>query len=305
MMKVIDAKSDLKPKPNMKLYRWLIGGASLACAVISVAQETSAPAPNSEAVAAPVTTEEADEAAFALADSLDFGGEEEAQPVNAEMTTSGSSEEESSSETTIQDSPPDRSKQKMTGNPVGAPAALTDEDFKELNSSSPFTRSLNLSDSLILTGVAKIGNETMATLIDKNTNETYVVSGQTNAQGWRMVDLEGDANNLEGLTAKIAVSGGEVVSVRFDEKRLKPGEGKPAAGVGGGGGPGDGRGKGMKGRGGGGPNPELREKIMKLSEEQRGKLFEKLREIREANPNLSREEMGAKLSSMTDKLLKK
>jgi len=183
--------------------------------------------------------------------------------------------------------------------PVGGniPAAVTEEDYSMLASNSPFTRSLNLSDSLILTGIAKIGDETMATLVDKESKETYIVSANANAQGWRMVDVEGDRNNLEAVTAKIAVSGGEVISVRFDENQLKPEDSRPA------GARGDGRGDGDRGGDRRGPPPEMREKMSKLSDEQRGKLFEHMRQLREKNPDMSRDDMREAFSKSLDRLV--
>ena len=185
------------------------------------------------------------------------------------------------------------------GSPSSAGTSGNDE-FKELKSNSPFTRSLNLSDSLILTGIARIGGDTIATILDKESKETYVVSGDANPQGWRLTEVEGDQSNLEKVTAKISVNGGEVVSVRFDEKQLKPGEAKPAGGSGGGNG--QGRGDGDRRRG---PSPEFREMMGKLTEEQRSKLFEKMRELRTKNPNMTREQMGDIFRKTAEKMLGK
>lgn len=187
------------------------------------------------------------------------------------------------------------------------PTGIGEGDFQALAGQSPFSRALNLSDSLILTGIAKVDDEQVATLINKETKESYVVSSQLNSQGWKMVELKSDAD-LEKVAAKVSVDGGEVVTIRYAEWQLKPGESKPGAGSGEGGeirgdgkGKGDGRGDG-KGRG---PSPEMREKMSSLTEEQRMKLFTKMREMREKNPDLPREEMGKMMSSMADKMLEK
>jgi hypothetical protein len=179
------------------------------------------------------------------------------------------------------------------------PAEVGEADFQSLAGQSPFTRALNLSDSLILTGIATVDNEQVATLINKETKESYVVSSQLNSQGWKMVELKSDAD-LEKVAAKVAVDGGEVVTIRYAEWQLKPGESKPGAGPGEGGQMrGDGKGDGQRR----GPPPEMREKMSRLSEEQRGKLFEKMREIREKNPDMPREEMGKMMSGMMDRML--
>ena len=44
-----------------------------------------------------------------------------------------------------------------------------------------------------------------------------------------MVELKADAD-LEKVAAKVAIEGGEVVTVRYSDWQLKPGESKPGAG---------------------------------------------------------------------------
>ncbi len=182
------------------------------------------------------------------------------------------------------------------------PATISEADFAELSSNSPFNRALNLSDSLILTGIARIGDETMATLVDRESKETYVVGGNPNAQGWRMMEVEGDQYDLEQVTAKIAMSGGEVISVRFDENQLKPGESRPGQAQGGGGGTAGPGNRGDGGRGRGGPSPEIRQKMSELTEDQRRKLFERMSRLRQENPNMSREEMREEFARSLDRL---
>ena len=48
----------------------------------------------------------------------------------------------------------------------------------------------------------------------------------------------------------------------------------------------------------------LREKMEKLSEDQRQKLFKKMGELREKNPEMPREERGQIMMKMMDKMLK-
>ncbi len=188
------------------------------------------------------------------------------------------------------------------------PPGLAEADFSALKGQSPFLRSVNLSDSLILTGIAMVDNEQVATLLNKETKETYVVSSKLNSQGWKMVDLKADAD-LEKVAAKVAIEGGEVVTVRYAEWQLKPGESKPGAGPSTEpGGNGERRGDGRRGPPGGpmgGPPPEFREKMSQLSEEQREKLFKKMGELREKSPDMSWEERGKTMSEMMDKMLKK
>lgn len=185
------------------------------------------------------------------------------------------------------------------GNPGGSPSessmgaddlprSIGGSDFRELMENSPFTRALNLSDSLILTGVARLEGKTVATLMNMDTKETYVISDVPNPQGWKMVEItEGGA--LDTVTAKISVAGGEVLTVRFDENRLKPGEAKPASGAGGG-----------SVRSGGKESDEerrkryaeIREKMGKMSDQQKDQMRKFMEKRMKDNPNMSREERG-------------
>lgn len=197
------------------------------------------------------------------------------------------------------------------GVPLGAqeavaPAPVSPEDFVALKGQSPFLRSLNLSDLLILTGIAEVGGERVATVMNKETKQTYVVSNQTNSQGWRMVEVKADGE-LETVAAKIAIEGGEVVTVRYAELPLKPGEAKPAPGPSTetNGGPtaiiAAARRNGFRR---GGPPSEIREKMGRLSEEQRRELFNKMREVRENNPFMSREESGKLFNESLERMLR-
>ncbi|MCB1229358.1 MAG: hypothetical protein KDN19_03780 [Verrucomicrobiae bacterium] len=163
-------------------------------------------------------------------------------------------------------------------------------NYEALMQNSPFLRSLNLSDSIILTGVARIEGELYVTLFHKDTKETQVVSDAANAQGWRLVGVEGDQSDLEKMIARIAVAGGEVVSVRFDEDQLKPGEIKTASRPGN---SSNGRSErsdrpqrdyheGVSGDGFRGPPPkDIVEKLSKLDEGTRNRLIEEIGKIRE------------------------
>ena len=187
-----------------------------------------------------------------------------------------------------------------SGGPIGAPSessmgadelprSIGQSDFRELMENSPFTRALNLSDSLILTGVARMEGKTMATLMNMETKETYVISDVPNPQGWKMVEIT-EAGDLETVTAKISVAGGEVVTVRFDENRLKPGEARPASGAG----------SSSVRPGGGGETDEerrkryaeVREKMSKMSEAQKDKMRKIMEKKMKENPNMSREDRG-------------
>ena len=110
---------------------------------------------------------------------------------------------------------------------------MTRENFEEFQSRSPFLRSVGLSDSIVLTGVARIEDDVFATLFDTKTTESHVVSQHANSEGWQLVGIRGDETDLESLTAKIQISGGEVVSIRYEKLPASARIGKPGSGSGG------------------------------------------------------------------------
>lgn len=115
----------------------------------------------------------------------------------------------------------------------GLPERVTEENFAEFQTRSPFLRSVGLSDSIVLTGVARIEEDVFATLFDTKTTESHVVSQHANSEGWQLVGIRGDETDLESLTAKIQISGGEVVSIRYEKLPASARVGKPGSGSGG------------------------------------------------------------------------
>lgn len=192
--------------------------------------------------------------------------------------------------------------------PTEVPASVSEADFAALRTASPFLRSLDLSQSLILTGIAKIEGDLYATLLDRETKASHVVSRAANSQGWRMVAVAGDEADLETVTAQIAMASGEVFAVRFDEQQLKPGEGKPGAGPAGAppGRPGERPpptnyrenipGDGFRGP----PPPELIAKLDRLDERTRERVFQQMRDYRERNPGAGGEERRRLFGKLVD-----
>jgi hypothetical protein len=123
-------------------------------------------------------------------------------------------------------SPTAPASEKTVANPVASaperrpdflPGPVSDDNFAELRDRSPFLRTLNLSQSLILTGISRIGEDTVATVLDLDSKRTWVVSRhEPNLAGWQLVEVKGDQSDLESLTARIRVGGGtDVVSIRY------------------------------------------------------------------------------------------
>ena len=101
------------------------------------------------------------------------------------------------------------------------PQPFNGAEAEALLANSPFTRSLNLSDSIHLTGIAYVDGHPVATLHNWETKESYVVSDEPNAQGWKLVDMS-SKTELKRTQIKIMM-GPEVVTVRFSDEPVKPG----------------------------------------------------------------------------------
>jgi hypothetical protein len=97
------------------------------------------------------------------------------------------------------------------------PEPVEEDNFAELRENSPFLRTINFSQSLILTGMATIEGEAVATMLDLETRKSYLVSRETNVEGWQLVEVKGDQSDIETLTAQIKVGGTEVFSIRYEK----------------------------------------------------------------------------------------
>lgn len=106
--------------------------------------------------------------------------------------------------------------------PVGSsfdpsPTPIPDDHFEPLDDYSPFLRSVNAADTMVMTGMAKIGSETMVSIVDTKTSKSAMVSATTNSEGWQLVKLEKDPRDSNGLIAHVKISSGEVVPIRQQE----------------------------------------------------------------------------------------
>ena len=104
------------------------------------------------------------------------------------------------------------------------PEALDPNTVSSLLTSSPFTRYLDLSERLTLTGVAYIQGKPVATLQDKVTKGTYLVTDTPNAQGWKLASAT-PSKQLKRAEVKIVV-GGETVAIHYSDAQLAPETGK-------------------------------------------------------------------------------
>ncbi len=142
--------------------------------------------------------------------------------------------------------------------------------------SSPFTRMVNMSDNLVLTGIAYIDGKPVATIFNKETKQSLVVTHEPNFQGWTLNEVM-PKPDMKLSQAKITI-GGETIHVRYaaltkeELKGEKKKEGRPE-----GGGPPSGGGSSYS-RGSRGPSEEDRKRYESLSEAGREKLRNVFRE---------------------------
>jgi len=198
--------------------------------------------------------------------------------------------------------------QKPPAAPATAPAgAPTDPDLPQpvdmshaqtMVDNSPFTRVLSLSDSLILTGIAYIQGKPVATILNKSTKESYVVSDEPNAQGWKLADTSA-SRTLTHTQAKLVV-GTEIVTVRYSDEQTTPEANKQGRR---GGPPEGGRGDSDRpSREYRRPSEEDHQRFMALSEAAKTKLREKMGESREKLMNASPEDRSAYFKKIFEKV---
>lgn len=184
------------------------------------------------------------------------------------------------------------------------PQRVDPTEIAPLVDSSPFTRSLNLSDSLVLTGIAYIEGKPVVTVMNKETKESHVVGEIPNAQGWKLAETSATVK-LNRTQAKLMI-GTEIVTVRYSEEQLTP-EAMKKGGYRPGGG--DGRGDEHRDRGGDGPRREYprpseedRQRFMAMSEDARRKFMDTMRDNGEKLRMASPEERSAFIKSIRDKV---
>ncbi|HSJ03187.1 MAG TPA: hypothetical protein VK956_12075 [Verrucomicrobium sp.] len=171
-----------------------------------------------------------------------------------------------------------------------------------LISAPPFTRSLNLSDSLVLTGIAYIEGKPVATILNKQTKENFVVSEEPNAQGWKLAETSATVQ-LNRTQAKIMV-GSEMITVRYSNEQLTPESMKKGGFRPGGDGRHEERRDDGPRRERRGPSEEDRKRFEGLSPQAREKFFNQMRESREKMTNATQEERTAYVKKIFDRVEK-
>lgn len=168
---------------------------------------------------------------------------------------------------------------------VPVPEAPSESDFAALKKTSPFTRVLSLPETYALRGVATIGGTKVATLYNRETKKTVVITPDGNNEaGIALVEVT-PALQLDGVTAKISFAGDEA-ELRYETSQLYP---EPKGGSGGGSSGAPGAPKQEEQRG---PSPQDIERYRSLSEDKQAKFREYIGHVMRNYPNLSREERG-------------
>ncbi len=87
-----------------------------------------------------------------------------------------------------------------------------------LASNSPFNRVVNFATTYVLTGVAYVDGKPLATILNKDTKQRFVVTEQPNAQGWRLASAKPTADPKQtGITVLV---GGEEVSLTYNATEI-------------------------------------------------------------------------------------
>lgn len=163
---------------------------------------------------------------------------------------------------------------------AGVPEAVVSADFDALVKTSPFTRVLNLAETYSLRGVATIDNRQVATLYNRETKKTIVVTPEGNNEaGISLVDVS-SAPQLDAVTAKISFAGDEA-ELRYETSQLYP---EPKAQPGRPGQPSKGEPRG--------PSAQDIARFKALPEEKQAKLRDYIGHVLRNHSNLSREERG-------------
>lgn len=167
------------------------------------------------------------------------------------------------------------------------PQPLESGHFDQIMTHSPFVRTLNLSETYALRGIAEINGEQVATLYNRDTKKSILVTeSQANAERMQLKSVIG-GEDLFQVSATIAVAG-EEVELKFEPERVAPlpknpqGKGPSSSG-------GSSSGKDGERRG---PSPQDIERYKSLPPEKQEKLREYIRQSMQSYPNMSREERG-------------
>jgi len=100
------------------------------------------------------------------------------------------------------------------------PQPIDSAAAQEILTNSPFTRSLDLSHTLQLTGIAYVEGHPMATFFNRQTKQSFVLSDEPDQAGWRLLEAL-PSTEFAQSTVKIQVMN-ELVTVGFEDRQIDP-----------------------------------------------------------------------------------
>ncbi len=92
--------------------------------------------------------------------------------------------------------------------------------MNDMRAHSPFNRFVSLEDTIQLTGVAYIDGKPMATLVNKETKQRFVVSNEPNALGWMLTEAK--LSDEPSKTEVHLMVGTDEVVLHYGEVQLNP-----------------------------------------------------------------------------------
>jgi hypothetical protein len=102
------------------------------------------------------------------------------------------------------------------------PKTLSADFADQLLKNSPFTRIVDLSSTLKLTGIAYVDGQPVVTVVNTETKKSYLVGTTPNELGWRVAAVN-PSSSLDRAQVKIII-GGETIPVRYSDAQLTPGK---------------------------------------------------------------------------------
>lgn len=162
------------------------------------------------------------------------------------------------------------------------PGATQEEDFTALRSASPFARVLNPAETFSLRGVAKVGAVSVATLYNRESGKSFVVTPESvGEEGIRLVEIEA-GEELEEVKARVSFAG-EEVELGYDPQQFVSAPRQASSGKG----KGDRNGDGERRRR---PSKEEMDRYNALAPEKQKVFQDYLRHVVEKYPEMPREE---------------
>lgn len=171
------------------------------------------------------------------------------------------------------------------------PDPVEGDDFSAIKNGSPFVRVLDPGEKYVLRAVAAFDDIQIATLQDRQTKETFLVTPEeVSEEGLQLVEVV-PGEDLEGVAVKITFAGQEV-EFKYETSQLFPRGVSPGSSGGG-----DKKDEKRKG-----PSKEDIARYKSLSDEQRNKLRSYIGHVMKTYPNLSRDERGNMIRGAMTKL---